>query len=166
MLPPPPPRTAWQRWGRNLLLFVLTVVSVFFVGGFRLVEAPGGGHLLGVDYVEGGLLVAGLISILLAHEMGHYLVALRYGVDATLPFFIPLPIPGLSLVGTLGAFIRIRCADPEPQGALRHRCRRPAGRLRRLPARALARHRPGRASSRPTAPTAASCSASRCCSSG
>jgi membrane-associated protease RseP (regulator of RpoE activity) len=111
-LPPPKPRTAWQRWGRNLLLFVLTVLSVFFVGGFRLVEAPGGGHLLGVDYVEGGLLVAGLISILLAHEMGHYLMALRYGVDATLPFFIPLPIPGLSLVGTLGAFIRIRSPIP------------------------------------------------------
>jgi membrane-associated protease RseP (regulator of RpoE activity) len=111
-LPPPRRRTAWQRWGRNLLLFVLTVLSVFFVGGFRLVEAPGGGHLLGVDYVEGGLLVAGLISILLAHEMGHYLVALRYGVDATLPFFIPLPIPGLSLVGTLGAFIRIRSPIP------------------------------------------------------
>jgi membrane-associated protease RseP (regulator of RpoE activity) len=42
--------------------------------------------------------------ILLAHEMGHYLFCKRYGVWATLPFFIPAP----TLIGTLGAFIRIR----------------------------------------------------------
>lgn len=45
-----------------------------------------------------------LMLILLAHEMGHYLYCMRYGVRATLPFFIPAP----SLIGTLGAFIRIR----------------------------------------------------------
>src|SRR5205807_9832219 len=45
-----------------------------------------------------------LILILLAHEMGHYLYCVRYGVSATLPFFIPFP----TLIGTLGAFIRIR----------------------------------------------------------
>jgi Zn-dependent protease len=45
-----------------------------------------------------------LMAILLAHEMGHYLYCRRYGVQATLPFFIPAP----TLIGTLGAFIRIR----------------------------------------------------------
>jgi membrane-associated protease RseP (regulator of RpoE activity) len=45
-----------------------------------------------------------LMLILLAHEMGHYLYCKRYGVFATLPFFIPAP----TLIGTLGAFIRIR----------------------------------------------------------
>jgi membrane-associated protease RseP (regulator of RpoE activity) len=45
-----------------------------------------------------------LMLILLAHEMGHYLACMRYNVDATLPFFIPFP----SLIGTMGAFIRIR----------------------------------------------------------
>jgi len=45
-----------------------------------------------------------LMLILLAHEMGHYLCCVYYGVDATLPFFIPAP----TLIGTLGAFIRIR----------------------------------------------------------
>jgi membrane-associated protease RseP (regulator of RpoE activity) len=44
--------------------------------------------------------------------MGHYLAARYYGVDATLPFFIPFPLPGVSLVGTLGAFIRIRGPIP------------------------------------------------------
>jgi membrane-associated protease RseP (regulator of RpoE activity) len=52
------------------------------------------------------------MSILLAHEMGHYLACRYYGVDATLPFFIPFPIPALSLIGTLGAFIRIRSPIP------------------------------------------------------
>src|SRR5690242_3634781 len=45
-----------------------------------------------------------LMLILLAHEMGHFLYCVRYGVFATLPFFIPSPL----LIGTFGAFIRIR----------------------------------------------------------
>lgn len=40
----------------------------------------------------------------LAHEMGHYLCCLRYGIYATLPFFIPMPTP----IGTMGAVILIR----------------------------------------------------------
>jgi hypothetical protein len=45
-----------------------------------------------------------LMLILMAHEMGHYLYCRYYGVDATMPFFVPFP----SLFGTMGAFIRIR----------------------------------------------------------
>lgn len=45
-----------------------------------------------------------LISILLAHELGHYLACRYYGVNASLPYFIPAP----TLIGTLGAVIRIR----------------------------------------------------------
>jgi len=54
--------------------------------------------LLGVPFAST------LMLILLAHEMGHYLCCRYYGVNATLPFFIPAP----TLIGTLGAFIRIR----------------------------------------------------------
>ncbi|PYX40451.1 MAG: hypothetical protein DMG81_06190 [Acidobacteria bacterium] len=54
--------------------------------------------------VKGIPFSASLMLILLAHEMGHYLYCVRYGVYATLPFFIPFP----SLIGTMGAFIRIR----------------------------------------------------------
>lgn len=89
--PAPRPRpTAWHAWGRNLLLFVLTAASIYGSGGANL--------------------TLGLLSILLAHEMGHYVACRLYRVDATLPFFIPAPI--LSLVGTLGAFIRIRGRIP------------------------------------------------------
>jgi membrane-associated protease RseP (regulator of RpoE activity) len=111
-LVPTRPRSAWQRWGRNLLLFVLTVASVFVIGGLRTVVLPGHGTFLALDAADGTRLVIGLLSILLAHEMGHYLAARYYGVDATLPFFIPFPLPAFSLVGTLGAFIRIRSPIP------------------------------------------------------
>ena len=45
-----------------------------------------------------------LMGILLAHELGHFIVAKRNGVYATLPYFIPAP----TLIGTFGAFIRIK----------------------------------------------------------
>src|SRR5919109_973580 len=59
---------------------------------------------------QGLIFSAALLSILLAHEMGHYVACLRYRVNATLPFFIPAP--PLFLAGTFGAFIKIRSAIP------------------------------------------------------
>jgi membrane-associated protease RseP (regulator of RpoE activity) len=53
---------------------------------------------------------AALLAILTAHEFGHYFFCRYYGVDATLPFFIPQP-PGL-LPGTFGAFIRMKSPVP------------------------------------------------------
>jgi membrane-associated protease RseP (regulator of RpoE activity) len=54
--------------------------------------------------LQGLPFAATLMLILMAHEMGHYLYCKKYGVWATLPFFIPAP----TLIGTFGAFIRIR----------------------------------------------------------
>jgi membrane-associated protease RseP (regulator of RpoE activity) len=87
---PVPPRSAWRAWGLNLVFFLLTVLSVEQMGGMWL--------------------VLGLMPILVAHEMGHYVACRLYRVDATLPYFIPAPL--LSFVGTLGAFIRIRGQIP------------------------------------------------------
>ncbi len=60
--------------------------------------------------VEGLKFAAALLSILLAHESGHYVACRLYGVDATLPYFIPMPPPFMA--GTLGAFIKIRSPIP------------------------------------------------------
>ena len=54
---------------------------------------------------------ATLVFILFAHEMGHYFYCKRYGVYATLPYFLPAP----TLFGTLGAFIRIQSPIPSRQ---------------------------------------------------
>lgn len=63
-------------------------------------------HLIHFDPViwSGLLFSVPLLTILLAHELGHYLECRRRGVDASLPFFLPSPL----MFGTFGAFIRIR----------------------------------------------------------
>ncbi len=52
-----------------------------------------------------------LLFILISHEMGHYIACRIYGVDATLPFFIPTP-PLIGPAGTFGAFIKILSPMP------------------------------------------------------
>jgi membrane-associated protease RseP (regulator of RpoE activity) len=86
---------------------------------------------------------ATLILILLTHEMGHYLYCKRYGVYATLPFFLPAP----TLFGTLGAFIRIQSRIPSRQALFDIGIAGPiAGFVVALPAlalgMALSRHQP------------------------
>ena len=49
-----------------------------------------------------------IIGILAAHEFGHYFAARKYGVNVTLPFFIPIPVLQLNPFGTMGAVIRMR----------------------------------------------------------
>lgn len=99
----------------NVLLFLATVASTVFVGMGAMVSFEGQEALFADGLVsglrenpavllEGVPFSAALIAILLAHEMGHYLTCRYYGIDASLPYFIPAP----TLVGTFGAFIRIR----------------------------------------------------------
>jgi membrane-associated protease RseP (regulator of RpoE activity) len=109
------------RWGVHLFLLLLTLLTTLSAGALLAGVDPLGTRFLvvrgwGVPYPTGldlGRLGAGLpfalpfMSILLGHEMGHYVAARRHGVRVTLPFFLPM-IPTLSVVGTLGAFIRIR----------------------------------------------------------
>ena len=80
-----------------------------------------GTELTGVDprelvanpalFLRGLPFAAALVTILLVHELGHYLTCLRYRVSASLPYFLPAPL--LSPVGTFGAFIRIRSRFPD-----------------------------------------------------
>ena len=59
---------------------------------------------------QGFMFSGALLAILTAHEAGHYVACRRYGVEATLPFFVPAP--PLFLAGTFGAFIKIRSPIP------------------------------------------------------
>lgn len=111
---------AKQRTWLNVLLFVITVVSCILVGltwSINYVYADdivnGAVGTIGLDefmnpdvIVLSVLYAVVLIGILLAHEMGHYLTCRFYGINATLPYFIPFPPP--SPIGTMGAFIKIR----------------------------------------------------------
>ncbi|HYJ88636.1 MAG TPA: site-2 protease family protein [Pyrinomonadaceae bacterium] len=60
--------------------------------------------------ISGLTFATALLAILTAHEMGHYVACRRYGVEATLPFFIPAP--PLFLAGTFGAFIKMKSPIP------------------------------------------------------
>ncbi|HEX8700323.1 MAG TPA: site-2 protease family protein [Myxococcaceae bacterium] len=105
----PAPAPATRLWP-HLLLFVLTVGTTLsaYPAAFRQVlpwEALGSSRL----WAEALSFSLALLAILGAHEMGHYLLARFHRVDATLPYFIPLPIIG---IGTLGAVIRIRGRIP------------------------------------------------------
>jgi membrane-associated protease RseP (regulator of RpoE activity) len=109
-----------QRYWLHALLFLLTLLSTTVVGAglaesfarnrpfdFDAGLAGYSKMLQHPDYLLQGLPFSlTLLSILMAHEFGHYLTARFYHVDATLPFFLPAP----TLIGTMGAFIRIRSA--------------------------------------------------------
>lgn len=85
-----------------LVLFLLTCLSTFLTGG-SFSESQGDYQFQHYFVWRDGLAyMLAVMSILVAHEMGHYLQALRHGVPASLPFFIPMP---LSPIGTMGAVI-------------------------------------------------------------
>lgn len=97
----------------HLSLFLATVATTLWAG-FGLSPLAAKAPTL-VNVVTGGLpFAASLVAILFAHEMGHYVVARRHGVVATLPYFIPVPFGA----GTLGAVIKMRSAIPSRRAAL------------------------------------------------
>jgi membrane-associated protease RseP (regulator of RpoE activity) len=97
----------------NVALFVATIATTLFAGAMQS-PAPSGLQTVGRFVLAGLPFAASIIGILLCHEMGHYLMARAYGVDSTLPFFIPVPFG----IGTFGAVIRIRSAMPSRRAVL------------------------------------------------
>ncbi len=85
----------------HLVLFLLTFVSTLAVGaihsGVDPVKEP-------QNILQGLPFSFSLLLILLVHEFAHYITSRRYGIEASLPYFIPAP----TLFGTLGAFIKMR----------------------------------------------------------
>lgn len=85
-----------RRWRLPAMLFVATCLSTLLAGR----QFGGGG---GFDSFVAALRYAvPVMTILLCHEMGHFIQAWRYGVHASLPYFIPMPFPP---IGTFGAVI-------------------------------------------------------------
>jgi len=126
--PPPTHQVVWvvhrprQRYWLHALLLALTICTTLIVGArmqfnfehnqdvFTLDDNSLDFFPLSWAFAKPSNLLKGipfsltLMTILMAHEMGHYLMCRYYRVSTTLPLFIPFP----TLIGTMGAFIRIR----------------------------------------------------------
>jgi membrane-associated protease RseP (regulator of RpoE activity) len=100
----------------NVVLFLATVGTTI-LSGASLEGVPGEGLTWQAVALAGLPFSAAIIGILLSHELGHYLMARAYGVDSTLPFFIPGP-PEPFGVGTFGAVIRLRSPMPSRRAVL------------------------------------------------
>ena len=107
------PGPAPREWIISGILLAVTFLSTSFAGLFYIEDDVGFFEAFIAVLRNPGLLLYGLpfsvplIAILLAHELGHYAVCRHYGMRCTPPFFLPAPI---SIVGTLGAFIKIKSA--------------------------------------------------------
>ncbi|HKR00278.1 MAG TPA: site-2 protease family protein [Pyrinomonadaceae bacterium] len=133
-------RPTAREWRKHAVFFLLTVATTTFAGvmlfGENVPDPVMRSPVSFLDYLlyiptfylktvgayaqhalaepglmgKGALFSGALLSILGAHEAGHYVACRRYGVDATLPFFVPAP--PLFLAGTFGAFIKIKSPIP------------------------------------------------------
>jgi membrane-associated protease RseP (regulator of RpoE activity) len=87
-------------------LFLLTVLSVFAEGGHVFWIPLSTFREFMSALADGWTFAVPLLAILLVHEFGHYIAARIHRVDASLPYFLPLPV--LSPFGTMGAIIAMR----------------------------------------------------------
>ncbi len=88
----------------HVSLFLATFVSMTAV--FYRSQNPNGGDVYALQ--DAALFAGSALLILLSHEMGHYLMARQWGVESSLPYFIPVPFG----FGTMGAVIRLKGAIP------------------------------------------------------
>lgn len=115
-----------EAWLVHLGLFGITIICALGAGAalaseYSPVTAPGftGALSAGLRFfgdflrqplptiLSGWPFAVPLLAILLIHELGHYFAAHRYAIDASPPYFLPIP-PTLSPIGSLGAFLRLR----------------------------------------------------------
>jgi membrane-associated protease RseP (regulator of RpoE activity) len=105
----PTPDEPLRRWRLHLALFLATTFSVFLTGaGYRFATSedavvPDNAGAFWQFLLGGWTFAVPLLAILVCHEFGHWFAARHHRVPASLPYFLPLPF--LSLIGTLGAVI-------------------------------------------------------------
>jgi len=91
---------------KNVAMFAATVVTTLFAGtrwyGIPVFEEP-------LGLLAAWPFAVAVLSVLLVHELGHYVASRYHGVEATLPFFIPVP----NFLGTFGAVIRMNDHMPD-----------------------------------------------------
>ena len=115
----PPPRRKFQHnYRKHLVYFGLTFITTTWVWSFGFMWAMLGSNVNPLAaftlqaFLEGLWYSIPLLTILSAHEFGHYFACRYYNVDATLPFYLPAPLPP---AGTFGAVIKIREPFPSKQ---------------------------------------------------
>ncbi|MCP4427342.1 MAG: site-2 protease family protein [Chloroflexi bacterium] len=97
----PPP----SKWGINLVLLIATILTTLYTGA--LYEVEGVPELALRQLWLGWEFSLSIMLILGAHELGHYFAARYHKAPVSLPYFIPMPAE-FSLIGTMGAFIRLK----------------------------------------------------------
>jgi membrane-associated protease RseP (regulator of RpoE activity) len=90
---------------RNVALFALTVLTTLYAGaGWYYVRDP-----LSPAILQALPFTLAVLGVLGTHELGHYVASRYHGVEASLPYFIPMIPP----IGTMGAVIRMRGRMPD-----------------------------------------------------
>ncbi len=91
----------------NVVLFVLTVISTLFAGAFYWYQVP----LTSEPWraIEAWPFVVAIMGVLGIHELGHYVMSRYHNVQASLPYFIPLP----TYIGSMGAVIKMKGQIPD-----------------------------------------------------
>src|SRR5260370_32778746 len=89
-----------------MILFVVTLLTTTLAGAYlNGIDNPYGSFS---NFAQGFSFSIPLMTILLFHELGHFIMARRNNVSASWPYFIPAPLPSVFIAGTFGAFIRMR----------------------------------------------------------
>lgn len=106
------PRTGKSRIWVNLLLLCATIGTTSFAGALIWLTFRGEMSLTAADFLWGELYFGAPVMLILGlHELAHFAMARHHHLDASLPYFIPVPPP--FILGTLGAFISIREPFPD-----------------------------------------------------
>ncbi len=101
---------------RPLVLFIATCLSTFWVGTcdwiptLHMTSFEQAGLALVENWQQGLIYMAAVLGILLPHEMGHFVMTLRYRIPASWPYFIPVPFTAL---GTMGAVIAMHARQAD-----------------------------------------------------